>query len=45
MYALKSGRKRNKTTNGKAGAGNLDATLEPLPKWGVLLELLEVSVL
>eukprot|EP00891_Asterochloris_glomerata_P002772 jgi/Astpho2/2772/gw1.00050.23.1_t len=41
VYALKSGRKRSKPNNGKAGTGNLDATLEPLPKWGVLLELLQ----
>ena len=45
VYALKSGRKRSKPNNGKAGTGNLDATLEPLPKWGVLLELLQVSLL
>ena len=45
VYALKSGRKRSKPNNGKAGTANLDATLEPLPKWGVLLELLQVSLL
>ena len=45
VYALKSGRKRSKPNNGKAATSNLHATLEPLPKWGVLLELLQVSLL